>query len=379
MEHETSRNLALLLRHYSALSPSTPALIPSPPFPSSRTLSLPTTQLWIVENLLPIDHEPPQESIRGGNTWKKAFWRRIVKGIETGFEERKHLGDSNVEDEEVDADILDRMVEYLSTAGSSDGAGASPGQSERKYYWGDLEGSRQEWRCVRAREEGRMISGGTTGLRTWQACIALSNHFLADPSRIVESRNIVELGAGVGLLSLVAATLRQDQRDGKVISTDVDEKVLELLESNVRLNNLEDSVKTCNLDWELASKVASDGAAGLLEWEREAFGDQGRADLIIGADIVYDPSLTAHLAATISWLLRARPEATAQDKPAEAIIAGTIRNESTWELFLSECRSRQLRIDEVALRTLENGAGLVGAEGWENEGQVRVVRLTRLS
>lgn len=86
----------------------------------------------------------------------------------------------------------------------------------------------------------------------------------------------------------------------------------------------------------------------------------------------------------------------------QAIIAGTIRNESTWELFLSECRefsllsflqgfppflmtdsltvfagSRKLRIEDVELKRLEDGSGIVGAEGWEGEGVVRVVRLTR--
>jgi predicted nicotinamide N-methyase len=71
-----------------------------------------------------------------------------------------------------------------------------------------------------------------------QACIALSNHFIADPSTIQEARNIVELGAGVGLLSLVAATLREEAENGagKIVTTDVEENVLELLGANVRLS-----------------------------------------------------------------------------------------------------------------------------------------------
>jgi predicted nicotinamide N-methyase len=72
-----------------------------------------------------------------------------------------------------------------------------------------------------------------------QACIALSNHLIASPSALSSSDNILELGAGVGLLSLVAARLLS--REGaaeqvklkRVVATDVDEKVLEMLEGNV--------------------------------------------------------------------------------------------------------------------------------------------------
>lgn len=52
---------------------------------------------------------------------------------------------------------------------------------------------------------------------------------------------------------------------------------------------------------------------------------------------VYDPSLAGHLAATLAFLLR-RDEGD-PDSPPQAFIAGTIRNESTWELFISECRA----------------------------------------
>lgn len=151
-----------------------------------------------------------------------------------------------------------------------------------------------------------------------------------------------------------------------------------------------------------------------MDWERQAFGvvdsaeddqverhDHAGADLVIGADIVssrsqssqgevlhwlctvsdlrrcavvlletllirplsrslmmrqvYDPSLTAPLAATIAWLLRPRTSCRSQGvaraefasdprrDERQAIIAGTIRNETTWELFLSECREFVLR------------------------------------
>ncbi|GAA5968256.1 hypothetical protein JCM3765_000866 [Sporobolomyces pararoseus] len=404
-----NKDLSLLLKHYSALTPSIPSFIPSPsPFPDSKTLSLPQTQQWIVRNLLPLDNpdneeENGQEEVIVSDSswnWKKSFWKRVVKGIEEGFELRKkeeEEGEVNVEDEEVDSEILERMVEYLSTPSTitstenvgGGSSGSSAGFSNRTYYWGDLNLKKQEWNSIKTREEGRMISGGTTGLRTWQACIALGNRFLFDPSTIESFENIIELGSGVGVLSLICAKIKQNQikgGKGKIIATDVDEKVLELLKQNVKLNESENRIKTLKLDWELAQIASSEetcssseAQAELQEWELEAFGgeEEEEGDLIIGADIVYDPSLTSQLAATISYLLsRSSATTTTRRSNSQAIIAGTIRNESTWESFLNQCRCRELKIEEIELKKFKDGSGLVGAEGYEGEGVVRVVRLT---
>lgn len=51
------------------------------------------------------------------------------------------------------------MVEYLSSSSTSGGEMYS-GLNERIYYWGDLELPRNEWKSVKTKEEGRMISGG---------------------------------------------------------------------------------------------------------------------------------------------------------------------------------------------------------------------------
>ncbi|GAA6062006.1 hypothetical protein JCM10212_006081 [Sporobolomyces blumeae] len=362
----TTRDLARLYRHYAALSPSSPALVPTPPFPSAVDLSRPETQQWFADHLL--SNELANEA--GARTWKKVFWRRVVASVEEGFARRHTAGDP-VEDEEVHPDILEAMVDFLSGSGPA----SAPGICERTYYWGRLEMSPHEWNSVTTREEGRMISGGTTGLRTWQACISLSNHFVASREAVCRARNVVELGAGVGLLSLVSATLMRDangdEGEGRIVATDVDEKVLELLDGNVRLNRLKGHVLTKKLDWELASDLAQNEGA-LTQWETDSFGPGQRADLVIGADIVYDPALAGHLASTLAWLLRARDRTTER---AQAIVAGTIRNESTWELFLSECRTRELSVSQVTLEVPAEESGIVGAEGWEGEGEVRVVSI----
>ncbi|BGP06281.1 hypothetical protein JCM10049v2_002102 [Rhodotorula toruloides] len=369
---ELAHHLPLLLRHYCALSPSSPIQIPSPPFPSPRTLSLPQTQQYLVEHFL-----GRTESDEGARSWRRAFWRRVTKGIEAGFEERRREGDAErVEDEEVHPDILESMVDFLSTSSSTAECDA-PGVSTRTYYWGDLSEPPASWRSIRSKEEGRMISGGTTGLRTWQACIALSNHLLANPAAVLSANRILELGAGVGLLSLVAARIKQDalaeggtEEKKRIVATDVDKKVLEMLRGNIALNSLDDLVKAESLDWELASDPET-GQDTLQAWKDAVFDGGGGAELIIGADIVYDPSLAGHLAATLQWLL----QRGSGGKAPEALIAGTVRSEETWALFLEECRSSQLVVEAVPLQTLPDQSGLVGAEGWEGEGEVRLVRI----
>ncbi|GJN88324.1 hypothetical protein Rhopal_001289-T1 [Rhodotorula paludigena] len=351
------RQLALLQRHYAALSPSSPALLPSPPFPAPSTLSLPATQQFLADRLL--GHEQALGDERGAHDWKRLFWRRVTKGIELGFSERRAQGDAEVDDEEVHPDILEAMVDLLSS-GSSAGA---PGTSTRVYYWGDLAAEPDQWQSIRTREEGRLISGA----RLMQACIALSNHLIASPAPVVRARRILELGAGVGLLTLVAARLAQQGEKGdearrRFVATDVDEKVLETLQQNIRSNDLDDLAECVKLDWELASDLTAN-VKELQRWRNEAFEGGGEPDLILGADIA--PS-------TLAWLLQPRQ---GRETAPEALIAGTIRNESTWELFLHECRVRQLQVNAVDLQVPPDQSGIVGAQGWEAEGEVRLVRI----
>lgn len=66
-----------------------------------------------------------------------------------------------------------------------------------------------------------------------QACICLSNHLIAQPSILEEALDVLELGAGVGLLSLVAGCLAPSCR---ITASDVDDRVLEQLARNVELS-----------------------------------------------------------------------------------------------------------------------------------------------
>lgn len=103
IEEELHDQLSLLLRHYAALSPSSPALIPPAAFPPPLVLSQPSTQQWLVDNALGHDAAEEQEQEEGARNWKRGFWRRILGGIDHGFTERKDRGEAAAVEDEVRA------------------------------------------------------------------------------------------------------------------------------------------------------------------------------------------------------------------------------------------------------------------------------------
>ena len=107
------------------------------------------------------------------------------------------------------------------------------------------------------------------GVSLWPSAIALS-HEIATRADAFRGRAVLELGAGVGLPGVVAATL-----GGRVVQTDRDELVLHLCKRNGERNG-GDPIEYRLADW--------------TEW-----GDAGLYDWIIGADILYGDSLHPHL------------------------------------------------------------------------------------
>jgi predicted nicotinamide N-methyase len=116
-------------------------------------------------------------------------------------------------------------------------------------------------------ETPSLISGfGTTGLRTWEAALALGEYLLLHPPPA--SMRILELGAGTGLVSLVAARLGVGVGVGGILATDGDEGVCEGLRKNVALNSLEGVVRVKKRRW-----------AGPRECPETV-------DMVVGADVV---------------------------------------------------------------------------------------------
>jgi len=135
-------------------------------------------------------------------------------------------------------------------------------------------------------ESRAVISGGgTTGLRTWEAALALAEYLIVShlgrfyrfPGAIVvagerlveEAGSVLELGAGTGLVGIVAARLGA----GRVVVTDGDEGVCDALKAGLERNGVADVMSVRRLMW--GEEEEGEGA------------DEGeRFDLVVGADVV---------------------------------------------------------------------------------------------
>lgn len=116
-------------------------------------------------------------------------------------------------------------------------------------------------------ENPSLISGqGTTGLRTWEAALALAEYILQSRRSLLDSvQTVLELGAGTGLCALICAKLEVP----RVVATDGDENVVASLKANAKANGVEDRVIT-----------------DVLWWGSEESSARKDVDLLIGADVV---------------------------------------------------------------------------------------------
>ena len=163
-----------------------------------------------------------------------------------------------------------------------------------------------------------LVGKGTTGLRTWEASFVLAEWVLAQDD--MEGKRILELGAGTGLVGIIAAKL-----GAKVTMTDGSEAVIERLPHNAGCNKevIEAKVLWWGEDDDLLDR----------DW-----------DLVIGADITYDDEVCASLAETYSSVVR---------RGGIGVLAATVRNERTLQTFRTECgrpfQSNILTIDTQGL------------------------------
>jgi protein-lysine N-methyltransferase EEF2KMT len=175
-----------------------------------------------------------------------------------------------------------------------------------------------------------LAATGTTGFRTWEACLHLGV-YLCSPSCAVSiaKKNILELGAGTGYLSILCA---KHLHAAHVTVTDGSETIVADLATNFFLNDLQDSptIEAKELKWGQALLGGEES-----EW------NQGRAvDIVLGADVTYDSKGIPALVATLLDLVEMFPA-------VKILIAATIRNEETFKTFLKVCGMNTFTIEEI--------------------------------
>lgn len=174
-----------------------------------------------------------------------------------------------------------------------------------------------------------VAAGGTTGLRTWEAALHLGQLLCQDLS-IVSGKRVLELGTGTGYLAILCIKYLGSTH---VIASDGSDDVINNLPENLFLNQLEgsDAIRPMDLKWGYA----------LVGTEEERWNGGRPLDVVLGADITYDPSIIPALVSTLLELFGLYPH-------VEVIIAATQRNLETFQVFLVKCRNEGLKVEDVS-------------------------------
>jgi predicted nicotinamide N-methyase len=147
---------------------------------------------------------------------------------------------------------------------------------------------------------------GKVGLQVWKGAVLLSEYILHGRDVSLKDAVVLELGAGCGLVGLVAA--RAGAR--KVYCTDIGHDVLLNCQKNVEHNNLRGTVTVRRLDWAAIDEESFHPTLtirGNFGWTPGEFDELCKTvNVILAADVVYDDALTTALMRTcLSVLLRA--------------------------------------------------------------------------
>ncbi|XP_038618635.1 protein-lysine N-methyltransferase EEF2KMT [Tachyglossus aculeatus] len=178
-------------------------------------------------------------------------------------------------------------------------------------------------------ESTAIVSQGTTGLVTWDAALYLAEWALGNPA-VFRDRTILELGSGAGLTGLVVC--KACGPDVYVFS-DCHGRVLQQLRRNLGLNGFPAGP---------VGSAPSPGpgprgprvAAVELDWARTTPGQLTalRPDVILAADVLYDPEVIPCLVGVLRKLSACR----ADPSPPEGYVAYTVRDPRTCRLFQAE-------------------------------------------
>ncbi|XP_028310289.1 protein-lysine N-methyltransferase EEF2KMT-like isoform X1 [Gouania willdenowi] len=171
---------------------------------------------------------------------------------------------------------------------------------------------------VSLQESVAVISEGTTGLVTWEASQYLSEWAL-EHTQMFRGRSVLELGSGVGLVGVVICRCCSPST---FVFSDCHDSVLDKLRRNVELNGLtEPAVRVQPLDWTTVTE------AQLKEAE---------PDVVIAADVVYDPDVVVVLVNLLSKILKC------SSKKPDVFVCSTVRNQETYDNFKQQLETSGL-------------------------------------
>ncbi|KIP11780.1 hypothetical protein PHLGIDRAFT_63116 [Phlebiopsis gigantea 11061_1 CR5-6] len=258
--------------------------------------------------------------------YQQQFWKWAISNLDTissPLETMLVITNTYFKDDEIDSRMYEHHVVLMSQSTVSQTMGSQPPvPSYFTYIWRSRECHKYE--SATLMESRTTIESGTTGLKTWRASLVLSQYLIFYPE-LVRHKRILELGSGVGLLGIITATLQmhEPQAHATIRLTDVNSDVLARCSANLNLecnkSASHPAVGTAALDW--TDSLSETGIAVVHTLLQEI-----APDIILGADVVYDPGIIPPLVETLRLAL--------QNGDNVALIALTERNADTMTQFI---------------------------------------------
>ncbi|KAK4723705.1 hypothetical protein R3W88_026484 [Solanum pinnatisectum] len=190
---------------------------------------------------------------------------------------------------------------------------------------------------------------GDTGCSIWPSGLFLSEFILSFPE-VFSDKSCLEVGSGVGLVGVCLA----QTNCSKVILTDGDLSTLANMKLNLELNQLATDM--------LGHTQKSNTLQCLyLPWESAAENElrEFMPDIVLGADVIYDPLCLPHLVRVFAILLK-REDLNLHHLNTEAehlspgigqepvaYIASVIRTIDTFNYFLSLAEKEKLFVSDI--------------------------------
>ncbi|XP_061712478.1 protein-lysine N-methyltransferase EEF2KMT isoform X2 [Cydia pomonella] len=251
------------------------------------------------------------------NEFSKLFFKKLIGFIEPYQE------------------IHDDIYEFLCSAMKSESSGMF---CYRHYVIGD---SLRD--IITIKETNNMVVNGTTGMRTWEAALMLADWALCNKN-IFLNKKVLELGSGVGFTGI---TIAKHCKIKSIVLTDCHDDVLKAIKENIiinfpdssgaKMNDLSGSERNCQSNIE----------AMMLDWNDDhEMPSHFLPEVVIGADIVYDPSILQPLCNVLRRLFVKNVE-------LEVYIASVIRNEDTFNEFRKTLDNNEFTFIEISLECSE--------------------------
>jgi predicted nicotinamide N-methyase len=179
----------------------------------------------------------------------------------------------------------------------------------------------------------------------WPSAVALSRWLLFNPEEL-EGKKILELGAGCGLVGLVAARLvlrqrtKEQKQQSTVAITDFNELVVKNVNQNIRLNGVEDLAEGVGLDF-FHQDVTKEG------WIDSAGNLKEQVDLVLAADVICQPEDAFAAARSIKASLRWGGKAIT--------VSGDLKHRYGVECFEQGCTDLGLKVTKQNVGDLYGG------------------------